>query len=137
MHYRSRNSDLIQFSNIHFYGSRLQPIPGHPDNRSRFAPVTLYRADGIYKDRQNLAEAQKVCQIVRDLLKREQPPSIGVACFNISQRDLILDTMAEMSESDPEFGRRWLKPGSAKATDHSRDYSSRTWKTCKATSAIT
>ena len=115
VHYRSRNSDLIQFSNIHFYDSRLQPIPGHPDNRSRYAPVTLYRADGIYKDRQNLAEAQKVCQIVRDLLKREQPPSIGVACFNISQRDLILDTLAEMSESDPEFGRTlaeaWKRKG--------------------------
>jgi len=33
VHYRSRNSDLIEFSNQHFYGSRLQPIPGHPSNR--------------------------------------------------------------------------------------------------------
>ena len=28
VHYRSRNADLIEFSNEHFYGSRLQPIPG-------------------------------------------------------------------------------------------------------------
>lgn len=30
VHYRSRNADLIRFSNEHFYSSRLQPIPGHP-----------------------------------------------------------------------------------------------------------
>src|SRR6185295_3594918 len=41
VHYRSRNADLIGFSNEHFYGSRLQAIPGHPSNRSRFAPLTL------------------------------------------------------------------------------------------------
>lgn len=31
VHYRSRNSDLIGFSNEHFYGSRLQAILGHPN----------------------------------------------------------------------------------------------------------
>src|SRR5581483_2569246 len=105
VHYRSRNSDLIEFSNSNFYGSRLQPIPGHPANRSRFAPLTLYRVDGVYKDRQNEAEAEKVCQIVRDLLRRAQPPSIGVACFNIAQRDLILEKLDEHAEADPEFAR--------------------------------
>ena len=57
---RSRNSDLIDFSNRNFYGSRLQPIPGHPSHRARYAPLTLYRAEGVYKDRQNEAEAAKV-----------------------------------------------------------------------------
>jgi superfamily I DNA and/or RNA helicase len=28
VHYRSRNAALIEFSNEHFYGRRLQPIPG-------------------------------------------------------------------------------------------------------------
>lgn len=105
VHYRSRNSDLIEFSNGNFYGSRLQPIPGHPANRSRFAPLTLYRVDGLYKDRQNEAEAEKVCEIVRDLLRRAEPPSIGVACFNITQRDLILEKLEDLAEADPEFGK--------------------------------
>src|SRR5204862_4962923 len=48
VHYRSRNADLIAFSNRNFYGSRLQPIPGHPSNRARYAPLTLYRIDGVY-----------------------------------------------------------------------------------------
>src|SRR5665213_3059378 len=88
VHYRSRNADLIGFSNEHFYGSRLQAIPGHPRNRTRYAPITLYRVDGIYEKRKNAIEADTVCKIVGDLLKRAAPPSIGIACFNMVQRDL-------------------------------------------------
>jgi hypothetical protein len=106
VHYRSRNSDLIAFSNAEFYGSRLQPIPGHPSRRARYAPVTLYTADGVYENRVNEIEAQQVCQIVRDLLKRAQPPSIGIACFNMPQRDLIVEALDDAAAEDPEFARR-------------------------------
>ncbi len=106
VHYRSRNADLIQFSNQSFYHGRLQPIPGHPANRSRFAPVTLYKANGIYDKRCNKAEAQQVCRIVRDLLKRAQPPSIGIACFNLQQRDLIVEELDALAAEDPEFAHR-------------------------------
>ena len=105
VHYRSRNSDLIEFSNQHFYNSRLQPIPGHPANRLRYAPLTLYHVGGTYEDRSNVTEAKKVCQIVRDLLRRAEKPSIGIACFNLQQRDLILDTLEELAEQDRAFGR--------------------------------
>jgi hypothetical protein len=105
VHYRSKNSDLIQFSNEHFYKSRLQAIPGHPSGRQPVAPLKLHRADGIYEKRCNAVEAQKVCEIVRDLLKRPQPPSIGIACFNLAQRDLIVDKLDELAETDEEFGR--------------------------------
>jgi hypothetical protein len=106
VHYRSHNADLIQFSNQQFYCARLQPIPGHPKNRTRFAPITLYRADGIYEERQNPAEADRVCQIVRDLLRRAEPPSIGIACFNLAQRDLIVEKLDDLAEEDAEFGHR-------------------------------
>jgi hypothetical protein len=106
VHYRSYNADLIQFSNQQFYSSRLQPIPGHPSNRSRFAPITLYRADGVYEDRTNPKEAEQVCHIVRDLLKRADPPSIGIACFNVTQRDLIVEKLDELAQEDREFAVR-------------------------------
>ena len=51
VHYRSRNSDLIEFSNDKFYHSRLQAIPGHPRNRTRYAPLTLYACAGVYEKR--------------------------------------------------------------------------------------
>ena len=106
VHYRSYNADLIQFSNQQFYSSRLQPIPGHPSRRSRFAPITLYRADGVYEERTNPVEAEQICRIVRDLLKRAEPPSIGIACFNVTQRDLIVEKLDELAQEDKEFAAR-------------------------------
>lgn len=106
VHYRSRNADLVEFSNQQFYGSRLQAIPGHPRNRIRFAPITLYHVAGIYEERSNAAEAAQVVKIVADLLRRSEPPSIGIACFNLTQRDLILESLAELAAEDTDFAGR-------------------------------
>jgi hypothetical protein len=106
VHYRSRNADLIEFSNQNFYASRLQAIPRHPQNRSRFSPLTLYRVDGIYNKRQNQSEADRVVAIVYDLLKRAEPPSIGIACLNLPQRDLIVEKLDDLAGEDTDFARR-------------------------------
>lgn len=106
VHYRSRNADLVEFSNRQFYGSRLQAIPGHPRNRIRFAPITLYQAKGVYEERANAIEATQVCKIVADLLRRSEPPSIGIACFNLTQRDRILEALEELATEDAEFAAR-------------------------------
>ena len=106
VHYRSRNSDLIEFSNHNFYANRLQAIPAHPANRSKFSPLTLYRVDGTYNKRQNEAEADRVVQIVKDLLKRATPPSIGIACLNLPQRDLIVEKLDDLAGEDADFGKR-------------------------------
>ena len=68
VHYRSRNEALIGFSNEAFYGSRLQPIPGHPRNKAFQAPIRLVRIDGVYRDRSNEAEAKAAANLVADLL---------------------------------------------------------------------
>ena len=106
VHYRSRNPDLIEFSNDQFYQGRLQSIPGHPSNRAIAPPLRIDRADGVYDDRCNRGEAERVCQIVADLLRRADPPSIGIACFNLKQRDLIRDLLDERSNEDGDFARR-------------------------------
>jgi hypothetical protein len=106
VHYRSRSSGLIQFSNESFYEARLQPIPGHPKNRAMTPPITVRNIDGVYEKRTNKREAQEVVRIVRDLLKRAEPPSIGIACFNLTQRDAILEQLATAATDDPEFGER-------------------------------
>lgn len=106
VHYRSRNADLVEFSNRQFYGSRLQAIPGHPRNRIRFAPISLYHVAGVYEERANAAEAAQVVTIVADLLRRSEPPSIGIACFNLTQRDQILEALAEFAAEDPDFAER-------------------------------
>jgi len=106
VHYRSRNEALIGFSNKSFYQDRLQPIPGHPSNRARQSPIRLIRAEGVYEKRSNAKEAQIVCDLVAELLARPTPPSIGVACFNLTQRDVILDALEERCERDPQFAQR-------------------------------
>jgi hypothetical protein len=120
VHYRSRNADLIEFSNEHFYARRLQAIPGHPRNRTRVPPLNLWRADGVYKDRQNQREADEVVRIVKDLLRRAEPPSIGIACFNLPQRDLIVERLDDAAAADPRFAAR-LAEARTRRTDGAPD----------------
>lgn len=106
VHYRSRNEALIGFSNDSFYSSRLQPIPGHPKNRAGKAPIRLVRIDGVYKERGNEAEAKAAADLVAELLDAKEPPSVGIACFNVTQRDLILDALDEKVSADAQFAER-------------------------------
>ncbi|MEZ0266783.1 MAG: AAA domain-containing protein, partial [Phycisphaerae bacterium] len=106
VHYRSKSSELIEFSNQHFYASRLQAIPGHPSNRPEFVPLTLHQVKGTYEDRENAAEAESIVELVRDLLKRKEPPSIGIACFNLQQRDLIVEKLDEAAAEDEKFAAK-------------------------------
>lgn len=106
VHYRSKSAELIEFSNEHFYGSRLQAIPGHPDNRPETAPLVLHRVSGIYEKRQNEAEADAVVTLVQEMLRPKETPSIGIACFNLQQRDLIVEKLDELAAEDEKFGRK-------------------------------
>jgi len=106
VHYRSRHEALIGFSNEAFYGSRLQPIPGHPRNKAFQTPIKLVRVDGTYLERGNKAEAAAAANLVAELLDEKEPPSIGVACFNLNQRDLILDALDERAAQDRAFAER-------------------------------
>lgn len=106
VHYRSRNEALIGFSNDAFYSSRLQPIPGHPRNKALRAPIRLVRADGLYENRGNATEARITVELVSELLDSATPPSIGIACFNLNQRDLILDALDERAAKDSVFAER-------------------------------
>ena len=106
VHYRSRNEALIQFSNESFYQSRLQAVPAHPSHRALQIPVDLRRVEGIYEDRSNEQEGKAAVELVAELLDSEDPPSIGIACFNLVQRDLIDDLLDERAEQDRQFGNR-------------------------------
>lgn len=107
VHYRSRNEALIGFSNQHYYGSRLQPIPGHPRNKALNTPIQLHRIDGVYLERANEKEAEAAVNLVAELLAEANPPSIGIACFNLTQKEAIHDALAERVERDADFARRY------------------------------
>lgn len=106
VHYRSEDPGLIAFSNEHFYRGRLQALPTPPSRRSDGPAVRLQRVDGTYLDRTNPAEAEAVVQKVRELLAAKKPPSVGIACFNTTQRDAISEALESAALDDDDFAAR-------------------------------
>ncbi|MFC3158683.1 AAA domain-containing protein [Chryseobacterium arachidis] len=86
-HYRSKHPYLIDFSNHAFYNSRLKPLP----TKSETLPIEFFQVDGIFDDHTNKEEAEKVLEILQNIqpLKDGNYPSVGIATFNISQRNYI------------------------------------------------
>ena len=106
VHYRSQNEHLIGFANEHFYGGRLQAIPCHPKVRALGAPIKLINVDGLYANQSNPEEATAAVEKVVELLNQKSPPSIGIATFNLKQRNLILEKLDTKAAEDPEFSKK-------------------------------
>ncbi|HTI68970.1 MAG TPA: AAA domain-containing protein [Candidatus Limnocylindria bacterium] len=117
VHYRSQDEALIGFSNEAFYGGRLQPIPGHPRHKAFQAPIRLIHVDGVYLERGNVLEAKAAANLVAELLDDAKPPSIGLACFNVNQRDLILDALDEKAAADSVFSDRLAQARERRGAD--------------------
>jgi len=87
-HYRSKHPYLIDFSNYAFYNQRLKPLPNNFD----YVPIKYIQVNGTFSDHTNEAEAEMVLAIIDkniDKLPNGKYPSVGIATFNIKQRDLI------------------------------------------------
>ncbi len=96
-HYRSLHPDLIQFSNYAFYQSRLIPLP----EKQAYKAIHYYNVDGIYESGINEKEAEAIVEFIFKIEANEDHyPSIGVATFNIFQRNLIMDKLYETAYSD-------------------------------------
>lgn len=102
IHYRSKHPSLIDFSNAAFYGNRLSPMPPTAD----YKPIHFYPINGRYDKQQNLDEANAILdylfKLVLKLPKGENCPSVGIATFNLPQRNLILDCIRERSAKETE-----------------------------------
>ncbi len=93
-HYRSRHPYLIDFSNHAFYNQRLKPIPNDFD----YIPFKYIQVNGTFSDYTNDAEAETVLSILEYNINRlpsGEYPSVGVATFNIAQRNLIKSKILE------------------------------------------
>jgi very-short-patch-repair endonuclease len=87
-HYRSRHPYLIDFSNFAFYKQRLKPLPATDD----YIPIKYIQCEGTYAEHTNEVEANIVLDIIQNNISRlpnGEYPTIGIACFNIAQRNLI------------------------------------------------
>ncbi len=126
-HYRSRSESLISFSNHAFYGGRLLTVPEEElpqegideivvnepvqgaENAAELLrrPVSFHRiACGVYEKRRNTAEAEYIAELVRELLKDEARPSLGVVAFSEAQQSEIDRAVRRLAESDADFAER-------------------------------
>lgn len=93
-HYRSRHPYLIDFSNHAFYNQRLKPLPNEFD----YKPISYIPVNGTYSENSNDAEAETILSILDKNISRYPNgsyPSVGIATFNINQRNLILSKINE------------------------------------------
>ena len=93
-HYRSRHPYLIDFSNYAFYNQRLKPLP----NNFEYIPIKYIQVDGTYSESTNETEAEMILSIIDKNINRlpsGKYPTVGIATFNIHQRNLIKGKILE------------------------------------------
>jgi very-short-patch-repair endonuclease len=106
VHYRSRHSVLISFSNAAFYGNRLEtPQPAKSLTTDGEPALFLQRVDGRYmQNRTNPQEAHGIVQYLHSLWGRPgTPPTVGVVTFNEPQQQAILDHLDDLARKDIAF----------------------------------
>ena len=102
-HYRSKNQELIDFSNHAFYDMTLQIAPNISRN-SKSRPIERYKVNGKWIDRRNTAEAKKIVEVLKDIFKtRKNNESIGIITFNADQQSCIADMIDRECSKDHEF----------------------------------
>jgi primosomal replication protein N'' len=108
IHYRSRFSELIEFSNNAFYEGRLQaPTNALLCEGQITKPIVLYQVNGQYEKQRNEQEALKIVAILEDIFQWDaDPPTIGVVTFSQPQAELIDFLLDRQSETSPDFRSR-------------------------------
>ncbi|WP_420580245.1 AAA domain-containing protein [Reichenbachiella sp.] len=96
-HYRSKNLDLIRFSNEHFYKERLKMLPDFNDLNLKQSAIDYVKVEGFWQNNTNHEEAERVAKIIQILLKENPKIEIGVVTFNAAQQMYILDFLEEYS----------------------------------------
>lgn len=108
-HYRSKYSELIDFSNYAFYNGKLNvsPNPSLPDK----PPIeVIYIKSGLWENRKNKAEAVKVVEKLKSVLRtRKNNETIGIITFNSAQRDLIQDEIDLVCKQNKSFANAIAK----------------------------
>ena len=102
-HYRSKNEELIDFSNNYFYDGKLEVVPNLVGNKKNYS-IARFKVNGKWIDRSNEIEAKKVVEILKECLKkRKNKQSIGIITFNSEQAYAIEDAIRKECKLDQEF----------------------------------
>ena len=126
-HYRSHYETLISYSNHAFYNGELLTIPdktihhlekppirisGPEDARIHTAglfdrSISYHLVTGsIYEKRSNPAEAAYIAHLIRELLGRRIPETIGIVAFSQEQQRAIETALDKLATEDTLFSQQ-------------------------------
>lgn len=105
-HYRSKNEQLIAFSNQKIYNGNLITFPSAVEKGDDIGVEYIYTQNGIY-DRGgrngNRIEAEKVAEIVFEHIRKKPGRSLGVIAFNEKQQTIIEDAIIRKRQENPQY----------------------------------
>jgi len=100
-HYRSKNEELIAFSNKKFYNNGLITFPPSSINEESGIEF-VYVKDGVYDrggSRKNLREAEEVAKIYKEIKEKYSNKSVGIIAFSIQQEEAIRNVLEKEAVS--------------------------------------
>lgn len=111
-HYRSRNENLIAFSNKTYYGGELITFPSADVSRSDRG-LLVHEVNGVYDRGGTGTNSDEARAIVKALVKHIKDPnchqSIGVVTFNQKQQNLIENMWDKIVAADPALEQALLR----------------------------
>ena len=105
-HYRSEHDDLISFSNNEFYDNDLIVFPSPLRSNDFYGVHYKYIDNAIYYKGKNVKEARTVAVAIMDHFDKNSGLSLGVATFNIQQRNIIYDELESLQKEHSWLEKR-------------------------------
>ena len=105
-HYRSRHESLIAFSNAKIYKNRLITFPSNIEQAANNGVEYVFVPGGFYDrggKRGNIAEANKIADLVFKHFRELPHRSLGVIAFGEVQQQAIETVIRERRLKNPEF----------------------------------
>ena len=108
-HYRSKNEELINFSNYAFYDGKLQIAPNISKNVGS-KPIERIKVNGSWIGRRNQEEANAIVTLLKKLIKNKRnKSSIGIITFNTEQENAIEDAIDKECQKDTAFRDAYIR----------------------------
>nr|MCR4714376.1 DUF4011 domain-containing protein [Treponemataceae bacterium] len=102
-HYRSRHEHLIAFSNSTIYKDRLVTFPSNKEEMPDWGVEYIYVENGIYTNKGNLCEAERVADEVFKHIKNHPDRTLGVITFGIVQEVAIESAINKRRQANPQY----------------------------------
>jgi very-short-patch-repair endonuclease len=106
-HYRSRDEELIAFSNHHFYNDRLYTFPNVQHDGQGLGVEFVLVPEGVYLRGRNLrrndVEARRVVDLIFEHAAQSSDRTLGVIAFSYAQRDAIRLEWERRRREQPQF----------------------------------